>query len=533
MNNFVSASFYMLLCSLSCIISDTLSKLVSLDTNLLMLIRFSVSSIILLYCHYYVFEYEYWKEEYKKKHSTINSLVLIGNIVGSLFNFKVLNLLFSIKKIYDTNSKKAPTEEDLKSKNIIIEAILNFIKNPIFKIWIIYVFYITYTNLNLINQQFFSYKNSNITIIILTLLSIIIASNTEKIIIRSLIRPITIKKETILIISFLILSIKSIKNIKLTTSILAIGFVIFVYTFIRYCIKIERNIITYENIIRGLLFGIGMMLFTNGLKQLSLALVILLNFCTPIIVVILSSIILKEDLKHRLIVCVINTIGIFFSIYQNINTINISAILSIIGASICFAVIDVFNKYYIQNTKAETIKYKIKNTIENATEGKKLEKLNNIIGAFSETNEPDNEITIIDEIYENFNQSEKETKKITDILLGSSLVSSMFFLILVIFDQKNTFFVSILDVFYAILIGFLAILIPFFMLKASQKADLSSLQPLKYIEFPLSVFISCFLFNETFNLSFFIGFFIIIISTTYGYFHETKKSIILNNDYNK
>lgn len=269
-----------------------------------------------------------------------------------------------------------------------------------------------------------------------------------------------------------LLSLNSLNGPTSPTSLILFLFIIsFILILISPHFKQKKlNFLSKNNLIRGFLFTISMMFFIYGLKKLSLGIVILLNFCTPILTTLLSKIFLKENLRQRLITCIINTIGILIAILPCIHSIDWCAVISVIAASSCFAAIDVFNKANLNHD-------------------------------------------------ENINQ----------ILTGSSLVSACCFSVLLCCNGEVVVIPSKTDLVLSVLIALLAILIPLFTLKASQYSDLSSLQPLRYIEFPVSIVSSYVCFNDTYTPHIFIAFVVIVIGTSWSYLKEIHNEQTTSN----
>lgn len=221
----------------------------------------------------------------------------------------------------------------------------------------------------------------------------------------------------------------------------------------------NRNFFNLNNLIRGILFSTSMFFFLFGLRRLPLPLVILINFAVPIWNILLSGIILKEKIKNRLIFCVINTLSIAYASYEFFNIDNKSAIMSLLFASFLFSCIDIFNKIAINN----------------------------------------------------------DSEKANDIVMGSSFFSTLIFLPFISFKLP-----ILNDIYLLIIISLMAIGIPFFMLKASKFSDLSALQPLKYLEFPMTLLVNYTLFSETISNKLYIAFIMILINTSISYIIEIK-----------
>lgn len=229
-----------------------------------------------------------------------------------------------------------------------------------------------------------------------------------------------------------------------------------------------NSALNFKNFIRGSLFAFGMMFFLYSLNNLSLGFTILLNFMTPIFATLLSKIFLKENLKNRLLTCIFNTFAILYSIYPSITIINNTAIMTSITAAFMFATIDVYNKHNLQN------------------------KEDNI-----------------------------------EILLGSYFFAAMIsFFSLIPSNIIKTFTKNQSIIFKELplltIIALTAILIPYFLLKASANADLSWLQPLKYIEFPISIASGYLFLNDKYSYHVFISFAIILFGLTINYIQENS-----------
>lgn len=224
-------------------------------------------------------------------------------------------------------------------------------------------------------------------------------------------------------------------------------------------------LLTFDNFIRALLLTLGMISFTIGLRKLPLAIVILLNFCTPILTTIFSKLILNESLKHKLWVCIFNTTGIFIAVLPNLHTNAYQNILHIIIASVFFSLTDIFNKWNL-----------------------------------------------------------KKNENIVEIIIGSSIFSTILLFLIITFSHEPIL-IKQTQIFPMIAVAASAIFIPLFLIEASKYADLSSLQPIKYIEFPLGVISSYYFFKDSYTAHIFLGFAIIAIGTTFNHLQETKKII--------
>lgn len=221
------------------------------------------------------------------------------------------------------------------------------------------------------------------------------------------------------------------------------------------------SFISIKNAIRGGLFALSMFFFTYGLRSLPLTLVILINFATPIWTIIFSKIFFNEKIQYRLISSIINTFGIAIALTGFLDTSeNIYPIFSVLLASVMFSLIDVINK-----------------------------------------------------------SSMNYGEKISDILIGSSFFSSLFFI------PKYSFTIpSSTNMFIILGIAISALAIPYFMMLASKRTNLSALQPLKYAEFPMTIIANKIFFHEVLQKEVYYGFAIILLGIITNYFYEIKNS---------
>ena len=74
-----------------------------------------------------------------------------------------------------------------------------------------------------------------------------------------------------------------------------------------------------------------------------------------------------------------------------------------------------------------------------------------------------------------------------------------------------------------ICMGIGANLILYFILKAWKYCDISALQPIKYIEFPISIYFSYAIFQDKTTTAIIIGFSLIFIAFIINFYSETKK----------
>jgi S-adenosylmethionine uptake transporter len=219
-----------------------------------------------------------------------------------------------------------------------------------------------------------------------------------------------------------------------------------------------RKIFTKNNFIRAILISLAMSFFFYGLKLLPLANVIVITFSTSIWVTMLASIVLKENIKNRIFPICTGLTGIIIALFHNFET--------------------------HSNTLAT---------------------LSLLVAAFFFA------------CVEVFNKYNIEKDEIADILAGTYLFGALFLLPLNSFQMPSASNFTI-----CIASGLLSNLIFLFLLIAAKRADVSSFQTIKYIEFPISVWASYALFNQPTSFNTYLGFAVLFSSIVISIFTELR-----------
>ncbi len=214
---------------------------------------------------------------------------------------------------------------------------------------------------------------------------------------------------------------------------------------------------------RALIFGVGMFFFLTSLKNLSIAVVTCVNFSTPFWVLLLAKLFLKEKLNNRILPVFIALTGIVLICVPIWENSSYLYSFSLIIGSIIFAGLDVFNKYLMN----------------------------------------ENESMIL-------------------MLFGSSLGITLLYLP---FFSWSIY--SIKEIMIFVWLGIGANLILYFILKAWQQTDISALQPIKYIEFPISATAGFFIFKDQTSWFLIYGFALLLIAMLINLYYEiqNKKNI--------
>ncbi len=217
-----------------------------------------------------------------------------------------------------------------------------------------------------------------------------------------------------------------------------------------------------KHILRAFLLFIPMLLWTYGVKHGTLIFSTFMEFSIPLFILIIAKITLGESLKGRLFSTILGILGITIVSFQYINFSHIYVVLALTVAAILFATSDVINKHLLNSDE-----------------------------------------------------------KIVSLLFLSSLGVAILSLPFAIYFWVQ---MTILQFFLYILQGLLGNLLVFFILKAYELTNVSALQPLRFISFPLSLFFSLKL-GDSFNTqSLIIGMILLIISLIYSLKYELKKS---------
>ena len=179
-----------------------------------------------------------------------------------------------------------------------------------------------------------------------------------------------------------------------------------------------------------------------GIVYLSLAEVTAIEFTTPIWIVILASIFLKEKITSKKTISILlGFIGILIIMKPGIEIISYNSIVVLISA-ICFAIAHTATKKIVQSNSA------------------------------------------------------------TDVVLIMCLTQLP---ISFAFAYSNWNWPSYHDYFWMLLIGLSGLAAHFSMAKALKKEDISNLIPLDYLRLPILIFIGILLYDESFDVSIIIG----------------------------
>ncbi|WP_172619005.1 DMT family transporter [Candidatus Cytomitobacter indipagum] len=213
-----------------------------------------------------------------------------------------------------------------------------------------------------------------------------------------------------------------------------------------------------EHSIRSVLLFIPMILWTYGIAKGSLVFSTFMEFSIPLFVLIIARISLKESLKGRFSSTLIGIFGILIVAKQYVNLISLPIVLCIASAAFLFALSDVINKYLLNDD----------------------EEIINLLFFTS---------------------------------VGVSIISFPFAFKLWQCIAFNQLFLYILQ-------GLLGNCLFLFILKSYKLADVASLQPLRFLSLPISMFLSSRLGDALCFKSIFIGMILLIISLIYSMFYE-------------
>lgn len=219
----------------------------------------------------------------------------------------------------------------------------------------------------------------------------------------------------------------------------------------------KTNIFEKHHIMRGALFGLGMLCYLTALKNMQLATIIAINFSTPLWVTVFASIFLKEKVKHSIYLNILGVIGIIIISYTSFSSTNYQFVLLALIGAIIFAMLDIINKYLI-----------------------------------------------------NKNES------MMQMLIGSNFWITMFLSPFFSYNMHHTIPTWILLI--ALAAG--SNLLLYFILKAWQNFNITALQPIKYIEFPIAVYFGTNLFKEQTSIMVIIGFMLLAIAVTINLYNQ-------------
>ena len=232
------------------------------------------------------------------------------------------------------------------------------------------------------------------------------------------------------------------------------------------CKKNRKNLTTKKmpvHFLRGGLFAIAMIPWAHALVDLPLSLITTISFSTPLFVVLLAKIFLKESLGlHRSLATFLGFIGILICAMPSFQACDYRVFIAL-GATCIFASLDIMNKKLL-----------------NIEEGK-------------------------------FN-----------MMFYSSFWSTLCALPLGIYFWQTP---SLAQWGILLLLGLGANGILFCLLKAFEAYDISALQPLRYAELIMSSLLGYLLFQHTPSVSIFFGACIILSATMYlSYWERLKKN---------
>lgn len=213
-------------------------------------------------------------------------------------------------------------------------------------------------------------------------------------------------------------------------------------------------------ILRSILLFFGIVLWCRGICRVPLTVVTTMSFTTPLFVLPMAALFLKEQVVwQRWFATIVGFIGIIIVVNPS-SPIFESAVFSLIAATIMFASLDVINKkIVIQETMLSMLFYSA---------------------------------------------------------LGTVVLSAPWALT----QWVNP---SLKELGFLLVLGAGANLILFCLLKAFSASDVSALVPFRYIELLISGFLGYILFNEMPSSSVITGAFIIIPSTLYLAYRETRQ----------
>lgn len=242
-----------------------------------------------------------------------------------------------------------------------------------------------------------------------------------------------------------------------STQILFLRLLFSVILLMPFCIKhIGCNLqILLLNIVRAILLYAGMLPWISGAISLPLAITTTISFITPLTSTILSHFLLREYVNFK---CIIANIAGFIGIIImscdkgfHINTEHLSSIMMLLLSTVCFGLLDILNKKML------------------------IQK---------------------------------------DSILSMMFYSAIFTLFISYIFMENINIVSYTTTWnilgLLILLGMGANLILFCLLKAFQVSKVSTLQPLRYIDFITSSLVSWIFFHEHITINIILGACIII-----------------------
>jgi S-adenosylmethionine uptake transporter len=214
------------------------------------------------------------------------------------------------------------------------------------------------------------------------------------------------------------------------------------------------------HIARGVLLFAGITLWIFGLNIVPISVVTLLSFTIPLFVLILALFFLKENVGwQRWLATIIGFLGIILVLNPGDVSFNPASLLLLLSTSL-FAILDILNKKFVI----------------------------------------------------------KETT--LSMLFFSALVTTVFAFIPALYVWKVP---TLKEIVLLFILGGGANLILLFILKAFACIDASAVAPFRYIELILSSIVGYFIFNEIPSSNIYIGALLIVPSTFFIIYYETRK----------
>ena len=211
--------------------------------------------------------------------------------------------------------------------------------------------------------------------------------------------------------------------------------------------------------LRGGLFALAMIPWSYGLIDLPLPLVTTISFSTPLFVVVLAGLFLKENVGlPRIIATALGFIGIMVSSGFSMAGANHFVTLLALSATVLFAALDIINKRLL-----------------NIQEG------------------------------------------LLPLMFYSSFFAALFTLPLLFFQWTTP---SLYEIGALAILGICANALLWCLLKAFEAYEISALQPFRYFEFLFSCVLSIYFFSEWPTSYIIFGFFCIVPATLYLSYHE-------------
>jgi len=216
---------------------------------------------------------------------------------------------------------------------------------------------------------------------------------------------------------------------------------------------------TRNHLLRAIIFAMAMLCYISALKQLPLAVVVAINFSIPLFVVLFACTLLGEKWRGRMLSVAIGFAGILIVCIHSLIGVssNYTHILIMLLATILFALLDIFNKYLLNNDEPLTI-----------------------------------------------------------MLFASNLFITLFCLPFFSYTMPTN------PLLFAYL-GLGANLVLYCLLRAWNSYDISALQPIKYIEFPLALLFGSIVFQDATHFTTIIGVLIMFSAIVMNIIHEYKK----------